>query len=398
MSLGRITWVCGAMCILGLTVPNVATAQQLRILGSLFPEDNDQALSSALGISADGKTVVGSSTSFVEGAGTVFQAFRWTVQEGMVGLGFLPGDYLESSAVGVSSDGRVIAGTNRGLGGNEPFRWTAETGMVSLGHLPNHTWSGAHGVSADGEVIVGFSQPASGVVQAFRWTSEQGMQGLGFLNDEYPDSLAQGVSADGSVVVGGAQVSKTSWEAFRWTAHEGMIGLGDLPGGIFSSAAEAVSADGTVIVGSSVSLNGNEAFRWTADSGMIGLGDLAGGTFSSSALGLSADGSVVVGSSRSALGSEAFIWTAEDGMRSVQDVLLSAGVDLDGWHLSVARAVSADGRVIVGDAWRMLDNDRIDRAWIADLRPVPEPGSLWLMAIAMIAVGASAWRRRARRE
>ncbi|HYE97060.1 MAG TPA: right-handed parallel beta-helix repeat-containing protein [Rubricoccaceae bacterium] len=84
----------------------------------------------------------------------------------------------------------------------------------------------------------------------------------------------------------------------------------------------------------------------------------------STAGGVSADGSVVVGSSY--LGGAtyvAFIWTPEAGMRRLDDVLENDyGIDLDGWDLRSAAAVSADGTVIVGygagpsgeTAWRAV--------------------------------------------
>jgi probable HAF family extracellular repeat protein len=56
-------------------------------------------MSRANGISADGTTVVGASRS---AAG--LEAFRWTVDEGMTGLGFLPGGEYRSEALDVAGD------------------------------------------------------------------------------------------------------------------------------------------------------------------------------------------------------------------------------------------------------------------------------------------------------
>lgn len=72
-----------------------------------------------------------------------------------------------------------------------------------------------------------------------------------------------------------------------------------------------------------------------------GLGDLPGGAFASWAAAVSADGRVVVGQSKSAKGSEAFRWTAETGMVGLGD--LAGGI-----FYSDATAVSGDGTVIVG--------------------------------------------------
>src|SRR5205823_8017970 len=46
----------------------------------------------------------------------------------------------------------------------------------------------------------------------------------------------------------------------------------------------------------------------------------------------------------------AFVWTADSGMRSLQDVLVAEGVNLDGWSLTRPVGVSDDGSVFTGNA------------------------------------------------
>ena len=196
------------------------------------------------------------------------------------------------------------------------------------------------------------------------------------------ESGANAVSDDGSVVVGyGWQAS--GQEASRWTSGSGMVGLGDLAGGVFTSEANAVSDDGSVVVGRGRSASGNEAFRWTSGSGMVGLGDLPGGNFSSQAYGVSSDGSIVVGTGGNAsFIMEAFIWDATNGMRSLKDVLVADGVDLTGWALYEALAISPDGTKIVGYGTSPSGTE----AWIADLSSpvVPEPATLLLLSSALL--------------
>jgi len=171
----------------------------------------------------------------------------------------------------------------------------------------------------------------------------------------------------------------------------GMVGLGDLPGGTFFSVAHGVSSDGSVVVGKGTSASGVEAFRWTSGHGMVGLGDLTGGSFSSEALGASADGSVVVGRGRLAIGDEAFIWDMPNGIRNLKDVLESdLGLDLNGWTLTHATAVSDDGQVIVG---RGVNPHGNQEGWVANLEVIPEPGSVVVWS-ALGLVALVWWKRR----
>jgi probable HAF family extracellular repeat protein len=123
------------------------------------------------------------------------------------------------------------------------------------------------------------------------------------------------------------------------------MGFGDLaPGG--SYYAGPVSADGSTVVGRIVyPLVGGASFLWTVEGGFVGLlGDLPGGHFSTRARAVSADGSVVVGEASSSASTaylEPFRWTADGGMVSLGDF---AGGRFKGF----ARGVSADGSVVVG--------------------------------------------------
>jgi probable HAF family extracellular repeat protein len=385
--------------------------------------------SAARGVSADGSIVVGVSDSGRSQSGD--EAFRWSdgVMTGLGGLpcptsdprlivlcqddgGFTadtpdpiqhaspppggagagfpsPFPFMESEAEAVNADGSVVVG-HSGLA----VRWQdgAAIGMCGgslMGLIKNR--GQAFAVSDDGSVVVG------GCTTAFRWTQADGVVSLGVLpvpGAESSGSRAQSASADGTVIVGlsFSQIDFFSGvtEAFRWEVSGGcdpdapgnpcMGGLGDLPGGDFSSRAHGVSADGRVVVGEGLSEAGIEAFRWE-DGVMIGLGrlpcppGLCGAdppdTISSVARAVSADGAVVVGHSEllSGFGGlfpvEALIWREDHGLESLQDVLVKEfGLDLGGWTLTSAMDISDDGRTIVGEGF---NPDGLPEGWVAVL-------------------------------
>ncbi len=334
--------------------------------------------SHANGISGDGLVVVGSSTT---PASLATEAFRWTQQTGMVGLGFLP-DGNASAAYATTFDGSVVVGQSNGAC-NEPFRWilripsTGQGDMAGLGDLPGGPClAAATGTSDDGSVVVGLASPGTPANEAFHWTDPNeggaGMVALGTLPGANL-SAANAVSDDGNVVVG-LSTNATETTAFRWTQTLGMTNLGDLPGGTVHSTANAASFDGIVVVGTSNAANGTEAFRWTLTNPptgagvMVGLGDLPGGAFHSEAFAVSAGGPIVVGASHAAAGEQAFIWDENTGMQPLADVLASLGLDLTGWTLDRATAISADGRTIVGHGTNPQGNQE---AWIAHLGDNP---------------------------
>jgi probable HAF family extracellular repeat protein len=337
-----------------------------RGLGHLYEGAAD---SSANAVSADGLVVVGASRN---SSGNE-EAFRWTAQTGMIGLGTLPGQ-TNSVASGISADGTIIVGG----GSFRAFRWTESGGMTELSFQPG-TGAFAATVSADGAVAAGNVRSAGGAYQqASRWVPA--LELLGDLPGDDFISAAYGISGDGSVVVGVGTTDQSLYEAFRWEGGV-MTGLGHLTGD--NSAAFDVSADGSVVVGRTSTFNGYEAFRWTAESGMVGLGDLTfpGGSPLSEAFAVSGDGRVIVGVSREEhAGDTSFIWDAVHGMRNLRDVLRSAGVDLSDWRDLHAHDVSYDGHTIVG--WGLHADGLTGEAWLAT---IPEPESF------AAAISGAAW-------
>jgi len=364
----------------GMFSSSVATVADFQGLGFL---PNTPKLSKALAISEDGTTVVGYSGIDTDKS-TVTESFRWTVSEGMVGLGDVSGGISLNLALAVSGDGSVIGGKAH-FPDDSPadgdtgysYRWTQETGMISMGVAgTGGTDERVRGISNDGSVIVGSGHRKEFFTAAYKWTEAGGFD-LFLGQDQKTDAF--GISGDGSVIVG-LKVT----EAIRWSSSEGLIGLGDLTGGSFDSTALGVSLDGSVIVGRGNSDSGTEAFRWTDSESMIGLGDFTGGGFSSQALDVSNDGSVIVGFGTTDFGSEAFIWNATDGMLNLKEILVgSFGLDLTGWTLTAANGISGDGLTIVGTGINPLG---FQEAWVAT---IPEP-----LTLSFLALGGLVLRRR----
>ena len=179
-------------------------------LGGLLPYDS--AYSKAFAVSDDGSVVVGWSESE-----SGYEAFRWTEEDGMIGLGDLPGGDFCGAATAVSSDGTVVVGESvvgidpDGRELREAFRWTEEDGMVGLGCYGN-----VYGTSADGSVIVGDDGNVPYV-----WDEVYGQRDLEDILTAGGVDLsgwmlwrAHGVSADGQTITGCAYNSDGNLEAY----------------------------------------------------------------------------------------------------------------------------------------------------------------------------------------
>jgi probable HAF family extracellular repeat protein len=340
--------------------------------------------SSAYAVSNDGRVVVGQAHS-AEG----LEAFRWTAQTGIVGLGDDPNGDFGSSAVDVSGDGSVVVGsvTTGAVQQNMAYRWTEATGFQLLGVLSDsitNNFSHALGVSQDGSIISGYSRGLLGN-EGFIYTQADGMTGLGHLGAI--DSFAGGldISADGGVVIGTSTTIPNQAQAYRWTEADGIQGLGTLSGSTRSNAT-AISGNGRVIIGNSA---GN-VFYWTEETGMESLGRFPGTDQFIFANDINYDGTIIVGT----IGSNpwdksAVYWDEANGFRTLDDVLTSDyGLDLEGWHLADANGISADGQWIVGMA---INPDGIEEAYLVN---VPEPVSIVLWGIGGCAIVVMHQRRR----
>jgi uncharacterized membrane protein len=306
--------------------------------------------SRAAAISGDGRVVIGSgSRPHPFTSGNSREAFRWTADSGMVGIGILPGGAY-SDGLGISGDGRSIVGQSGSSGSAiVPFRWKQSTGITQIPGVSTEHFNRLWDASYAADVMVG----EDFWYGAFRWTKDDGTT---TLEGGQIDSTAYSVSDDGMVVVGARRL-----QGFRWTADSGFEKIG----APYGSVAYDISADGSTIIGWTPTDAGLEAFRWTRESGLESLGDLddPDPLLFSVATGVSGDGSVVVGRG-STPAFHAFVWTREHGMQMLQDVLSDRGAHTSGWVLRQANAVSEDGLRIAGEG---VNPEGLEEAWLAVL-------------------------------
>lgn len=123
--------------------------------------------SEALGISDDGKVIIGRSSSarFEE------EGFFRTVRDSLVVLQGSAGVPVSSEPRALTPNGDIIAGKIASARGIEAARWTAATGWAGLGDIAGGTFaSQALGISVDGAVIVGWGTSNAGY-EAARWVN-----------------------------------------------------------------------------------------------------------------------------------------------------------------------------------------------------------------------------------
>jgi len=217
----------------------------------------------ARGISGDGNTVVGACESGQ--LTSVFgQAFRWTPQGGMQGLGYTRPVSFFSVALGISRDGSTIVGESEPNGYADAFVWRQNTGMQALPRLPGSPpalTAQANAVNADGSVIVGLSyDPVTVQPMAVRWTAAS-VEPLGTVPG-YRRSHAFAVDGSGSLIAGDIFSSQIGLPdtAFVWTPLTGMQPIAEYLAGHGVSVPEgfrirrvwAVSDDGQTFAGYAV--------------------------------------------------------------------------------------------------------------------------------------------------
>jgi uncharacterized membrane protein len=220
-----------------------------------------------------------------------------------------------------------------------------------LGDMPGSFSTEWGALSADGAAVAGVARFHDGVnihIAALVWTYESGVRPL----DPAPmgDAYLNAAGAD-SRSFGGTSTENGGHAPFLW--RDRVIEHPDASGTL-----NGVSPDLRFIVGNYLSRPDYiHGFLWSRETGQIDLGTV-GEEEQSSALAVSADGRIVIGES----GERAFRWTLDDGAQVLE---LPAGDSR-----SEARDISADGSVIAGRSTTFERSDWTPLLWI-DGVPTP---------------------------
>ena len=256
---------------------------------------------SSIGISADGKTIVSGRLGLDGNSNPAM----WQEATGWVDLGHpAEGCVLDSSwgsAWSVNRDGSVVVGLAWYCPGAEGFRWTKEDGMVGLGY-PIGASSRATSISPDGNTIVGFYEdPVQGFRRPVRWIS--GTTEL-FLGRDLPGE-AIAISSNGSQIVGQAVDSTGNPRGFYYSNKSGLRSTGVLTGNTTDQSVATGVADNGLTIGASIDIVTWESkpFLWTLKTGLHPVQPalvrngavIPRGVTLTNVLAISADGSTIVG-------------------------------------------------------------------------------------------------------
>lgn len=303
--------------------------------------------------------------------GSPSRAARWTSAGEFAQLPLIPNGFT-GDGTGVSHDGTIVVGYGSIGTTSISFRWTAAGGIQVLDPGDGFTTARVRGISGDGSVLFG---TRGTLERAMLWRPDGPYEIP--LVEGYGRGYTTSISHDGNAATGYSNPPGSPFRAFHWTQSGGTLQL-DPPPEWSGSTASRISGDGQTVFGH-VNNESNQyrAYRWTESGGMQLIPELHG---SAQIAGVSFDGTVMVGTHSPSGQPRPFYWSLDGGLFDIADVLALEGVDLTGWLLDSAGAVSVDGRTVAGGGrYQDIDGQFYRRIWTAT---IPSPSSLLVLLFA----------------
>ena len=312
-------------------------------------------------VSPDGKTVM-VQDPFSATRGVYF----YDVATKQLTLQFEQGSDENDIAWALSSNGAVA-----GNFGDTPQAgiWSQAGGLTTL---PTHAAANcdafssiAWDVSADGSSVAGMDWNGACQTTSWIWSTASGtpvwtaLDTLGTLfpgDTGVPSNRAIVISNDGSTIGGTARNGALSVDRAPAIWHADGSGFMIPTGGVFADDCPgevlALSPDGSMAAGTWC----QNAYSWTQAGGVVDLGRLptTDPTDEVYANAIAANGKLIFGTSGNGFFGiqQPWVWTAATGMRDLTSVLKQYFVQVPaGYYLATVRAASADGTVVIGQAY-----------------------------------------------
>lgn len=266
------------------------------------------------------------------------RAFVWSAGGGMLDIGALP-DARFARAAAINNRG-VVTGTSWGsvLVPPQAFRWSVTDGIEGLGAFTSGVASFSSGDALnDAGLITGNSSTADSDRHVFAWTRSRGLVDIDTLDSNYSIGLAVGTRGE----VAGNRVpgADVRYRAFLWTPGRGMQDLGTAGG---TESFVLAMSPGAHIAGLINLADGTQrAMSWTRATGMRNLGTVGGRT--SRAIEVNNKGQVVGYATNRSEAFRAFVWSARQGMVDLNSRLRYAP---PGLVLEDALAINDSGAIV----------------------------------------------------
>ncbi len=226
-----------------------------------------------------------------------------------------------SDVKGISGDGGTVVGDSTTTSGKvHAFVWRFKGKMLDIGKS-NPGPSFATAASVKGDTVVGWASPIdtqnTNTDLPFYWRGAS-LNFLKPLGGSGGTGRAWGVSGNGSLIVGESTTSSGALHATLWNIGGGAVDLGSPKPGSNSSAF-AISEDGSTVVGL-LDLSQPLVWRVNGSATQMETLPLSGGAAGGIAMGVNVDGSIISGFANTNGVYQAVLWTRVNGQWAISFV------------------------------------------------------------------------------